>query len=194
MALSVFCQPGFFPGGEGKNGVMSSSNMRKISKNQEQEFISHYDTLSDALFRHCFFRVSNREVALDMVQEGFTKTWQHIARGGKIENMKAFLYKVMNNLVIDYYRKRKSASLDALLEDGFDPPSLGHENIILNAEYSEVIKVLENIPESDRDVIVSRYIDGLSVKEIAKTQNESENAVSVRLHRALEKARKILNP
>lgn len=168
--------------------------MRKISKNQEQEFISHYDTLSDTLFRHCFFRVSNREVALDMVQEGFTKTWQHIIHGGKIDNMKAFLYKVMNNLVIDYYRKRKSASLDVLLEDGFDPPSPGHENIILNAEYSEVIKVLENIPESDRDVIVFRYIDGLSVKEIAKAQNESENAVSVRLHRALEKARKILNP
>ena len=167
--------------------------MKKIGKKQEQEFIQSYDALSDALFRHCFFRVSNREVALDMVQEGFTKTWQHIARGGEIDNMKAFLYRVMNNLIIDYYRKRKSDSLDALLEEGFDPGTLGHEEIVLDAEYSEVKKVLMDIPEGDRDVIVFRYIDGLSIKEIAKTLKETENTVSVRLHRTLEKARKILN-
>ncbi len=167
--------------------------MKKTGKEIEQEFIQSFEEHSSALFRHAFFRVSNREVAIDLVQEGFTKTWRHISLGNVVGNMKAFLYQVLNNLIIDYYRKRKSESLDTLLDDGFDPPTSGHEEIIRDAEHREVMMVIEKVPPKDRDVIVLRYVDGLSVKDIAEMLSESENTVSVRLHRALSKVRKIIN-
>lgn len=161
---------------------------------QEKEFIAAYGELSDALFRHSFFRVSNREVALDLVQDAFMKTWNHISLGNEIDNLKSFLYRVINNLIIDYYRKTKSSSLDNLLEEGFDPQGDGQDSIVESAEISIVKKGIALLPEKDREVVVMRYVDGLTLQEIAQTLNETENAVSVRLHRALKKAKEIIQP
>jgi len=166
----------------------------KKSDIQEKQFTEAFESLSDALFRHSFFRVSNREVALDLVQETFMKTWNHISIGNEIENIKAFLYRVVNNLIIDYYRKSKSSSLDNLLDGGFDPQGDGADSIVASSEISLIKKGLSFLPEKDREVIVMRYVDGLSLQEISRTLEESENAISVRLHRALKKAKEIIQP
>jgi RNA polymerase sigma-70 factor (ECF subfamily) len=160
---------------------------------QQDEFLKAYEELSQALFRHCYFRVSNREVALDMVQDGYVKTWQHIIAGNEIKNLKAFLYQVMNNLIIDYYRKSKSQSLDTLIEDGYDPTDKSVD-IESSTELSLVMRALPQLPRHDREVVVLRHIDGLTVVEIAKLIGESENVVSVRLHRALKKLKEIVDP
>jgi RNA polymerase sigma-70 factor (ECF subfamily) len=160
--------------------------------NPEEEFIKAYDELSDALFRHAIFRVSDREVALDIVQEGFVRTWQHAKAGNVIINWRSFLYRVINNLIIDYYRKSKSESLDVLAEGGFEPVINDHENITLSSEISLVRRALKVLPEHDRDVVVMRHIDGMSVKDIAEVLGESENVISVRLHRAIKKVQKLM--
>lgn len=161
---------------------------------QEQDFLKAYDELSDVLFRHSFFRVSNREVALDMVQETFLKTWNHMSQGNSIQNMRSFLYRVMNNLIIDYYRKSKSFSLDSLLDDGFDVADSGHEGIFESAEISQIKKAIKTLPENERHIITLRYIDGLSIQEISELLNESENSISVRIHRALKKVKETIKP
>ena len=92
-------------------------------KNTEimEQFTKAYDELSDAIFRHCWFRIGDRERAKDLMQETFTKSWQYISRGEKVDNLKAFLYRVANNLIIDEYRKKKELSLDNLMVEGFEP-------------------------------------------------------------------------
>ena len=64
------------------------------------EFIKAYDDLADKLFNHCFFKVSHREAAKDLVQETFTQRWKQIAFGKEGINLKAFLYKLSNNFVM----------------------------------------------------------------------------------------------
>ena len=168
--------------------------MKKVPEKLEKDFLQAYEELSSPLYRHCFFRVSSHEIAVDIVQESFTKTWKQIAQGEEIRNIRAFIYKVMNNLIIDHYRKHKSESLDALLDDRFDPTeSKSQEKILNDAELNLVGKFLEQISSKDRDLVVMRFHDGLSVKEIAKFFGESENNISVRLHRALIKVRKKFN-
>jgi DNA-directed RNA polymerase specialized sigma24 family protein len=56
----------------------------------EQDFIKHYNQHSDAIFRHCFYRVYDRETALDLVQETFAKTWAYLATGHEVKNIRAF--------------------------------------------------------------------------------------------------------
>ncbi len=158
--------------------------------NQKQRFSESFEQYSDALFRHAIFRVSNRQVAIDLVQDAYTKTWIQITRGEVIENFQAYLYHVLNNLIIDFYRKKKSISLDGLAENGFDPVVSGSEEIIAVSEKEQVMKYLEKFEESDRAVVVMRYIDGLPVKHIAKVLGETENAISVRLHRLVKKMQK----
>lgn len=154
---------------------------------QQEQFIEAFNQYSDALFRHSYFRVSNKQIALDMVQDTFTKTWLQMTRGEIIKSFQSYLYHVLNNLIIDYYRKKKSSSLDVLAEGGFDPIGSGEDDIIADAERGQLEKLLENLSPADRDVIVMRYIDGLQVKQIAKVLQDSENNISVKLHRAVKK-------
>lgn len=163
-----------------------------VKSAQKQLFLRAYDELSNVLFKHAYFRVSNREVALDMVQECFTKTWNHMAQGKEISDMKSFLYRVINNLIIDYYRKSKSSSLDSLLDDGFDVVDQSISSSETISELSLVKRHLNAMPPSDKEVIVMRHIDGLSIQEIAKLLDESENAISVRLHRAMKRLQSLI--
>lgn len=163
--------------------------MEQIDK-IKTDFIKSYDELADKLFNHCFFKVSNRELAKDLVQETFTKSWQHIASGKEVVNIKAFLYKVANNLVIDHYRRpKKEVSLDSLREDGFDHSVSGEAEIVTSAEHSRVLRVLDKLAKKYREIIIWRFVDGLTPKDIAQISGISENTVSVRLNRAIKKLR-----
>ncbi len=167
---------------------MSSQN-----KEVENEFLKAYDTFSPAIFRHCLFKVSDRELAKDLTQEVFTRVWKYVAAGNKVGNIKAFLYRVANNLVVDEYRKKKGISLDKLMEDGFDV-STGEEKRVYDIfDGKEAVLILNKIDPKYREVIMMRYMEGLLPKEIALILNETENSVSVRINRGLKKAKKFIN-
>ncbi|MDP3958386.1 MAG: RNA polymerase sigma factor [bacterium] len=156
-------------------------------------FLRAYKEHADALFRHCFFKVSSREIALDLVQDVYTKTWNYLYEGGNVSNMRAFLYRTANNLIIDYYRKKKSVSLDEMYGEGFDPAYAPQSELVNRLDGERAIVYLQKIPEHYRDIVMMRYVDELSIKEIASILDETENNVSVRLHRALEKLKTVFD-
>lgn len=159
-----------------------------------EEFIALYDEMADQLFRHCFFKLSNRELALDLVQETFARTWEYIASGKEVKNVKGFLFKVANNLIIDEYRKKKAVSLESLQEaTGFDAPVNEHTKTIFSVEVDTVLTHINKLDSKYKDVILMRYVNDYSPKEIAKILGESENAVSVRINRGLKKVQEMLN-
>jgi len=80
----------------------------------KNDFTSAYEEFADAIFRHCYFRVSDREKAKDIMQEVFVRTWNYVVEGNEINELKSFLYRTAHNLIIDEYRARKN---DASLED-----------------------------------------------------------------------------
>lgn len=159
----------------------------------EERFLKSFDEYSDALFRHAFYRLSDRERAIEIVHDTFTKVWTYMRGGHEVGNFKPFLYKVMNNLIIDEYRKRKEFSLDALLaEEGVDEGSFaelhggGVEELTFMLDAKRASELIETLPHVYREVLVLRFVDGLGPKEISELIEESENVVSVRLHRALK--------
>lgn len=169
--------------------------MSTVSTTQKTaEFVALYDSVSDQLFRHCYFKVSNRELALDLVQEAFTRTWQYIASGKEVLNLKGFLFKVANNLIIDEYRKKKAVSLEQMQEaQGFDVPVQDHKNTILSVEVDTMLGHINKLDGKYRDVILMRYVNDYSPKEIATMLGESENAISVRINRGIKKVQRMLN-
>ena len=158
----------------------------------QSNFLKAYDEYADALFRHCYFRVSSREVALDLTQDIFTKTWEYISQGKEVKNIKAFLFQVARNIVIDYYRKHKSVSLDKKIDDGSQFEDVQSKTQSLS-EISHMLSALERLPEQYREVMRLRYVDDLPLSEIAEVIGEKENAVSVRIHRGVEKLKEILH-
>jgi len=154
---------------------------------QQQDFLRAYDENSDALFRQCFFKVHDRELAKDILQETFVRTWDYLSKGKTILNMRAFLYRTMNNLVVDEYRKKKAISLDVLEEDGFAP--MAEEGMDANdrMEGKRALELLERLPPPYKEAVFMRYVSGLELKEIAEITGETENTVSVHVHRGLAK-------
>ena len=171
---------------------MASQHMKKLVR--QDEYIKAYDEFSDAIFRYCYLKVSNREKAKDIMQDTFIKVWEYINKDDApaISNIRAFLYKTAGNLVIDEYRKKKALSLDELQEGGFDAGSEGHKDIQNSAELSRAMEFVGKLDDKYRDVIIMRFVNGLSPREIGETLGETENNISVRINRAVKKVKELL--
>jgi RNA polymerase sigma-70 factor (ECF subfamily) len=176
-----------------KQGAKRKTGSASVAEGHEERFLKAFDEYSDALFRHAYYRLSDRERAIEIVHDTFTKVWTYVRAGHEIDAYKPFLYKVINNLIIDEYRRRKERSLDALLEEeGTDEGSfdelhaggLDELTFTLDAEKASVL--VGQLPLVYREVITLRYIDGLGPKEISELIEATENVVSVRIYRGLK--------
>src|ERR1035437_6469342 len=98
------------------------------------------------LCSYSFFKTHDPMVSEDLVQETFLKTWSYVIKGGKIHNLKAFLYHVLNNLIVDQYRKRKTSSLDVLVEKGFEPSEDVSEHIFDCIDGEAAILLIQQLP------------------------------------------------
>ncbi|MFA6006311.1 MAG: RNA polymerase sigma factor [Candidatus Paceibacterota bacterium] len=151
---------------------------------------AHHD-FEKGLNSYAFFKVSDHATGEDLVQDTFLKTWRYLVKGGKIEVMKAFLYHVLNNLIVDQYRKRKTASLDVLLEKGFEPvatASTSESSRLLNIlDGRAAMLLIARLPEAYRKVMRMKYVQDLSLKEMSRITGQTKNALAVQLHRGLAK-------
>ncbi|OGG52478.1 hypothetical protein A2851_05580 [Candidatus Kaiserbacteria bacterium RIFCSPHIGHO2_01_FULL_53_29] len=181
------------------NVPASKKPMENPSQQQEGEkaFLAAYDEFGDAIFRFLTMKISDREIARDLTQETFTRAWDFCVQGGEIREWRPFLYRTAYNLVVDTYRKKRAVSLDALIDDqGFavSDDSAHEKRTIVRAEMSRVRKGIDQLDETYRDIVLMRYTEDLPPKDIARITGLSENVVSVRLHRGVEKLRTILGP
>ena len=163
----------------------------------ESTFTDIYHKESDALFRFCFFRISDREQALDLVQEIFTRFWQTLNdKGHSIEHTRAFLYTIARNAIIDWYRKKKPVSLEGLEDPETEEPyeQLSDSALIdskLEGEGRFLIEAISKLSPGHRDAVFLRFVEGMPPPEIAKVLKISTNAVSVRINRGIDELRKL---
>lgn len=153
---------------------------------QEKIFIESFSEYGDAIFRFCLMKVSNVELAEDMTQEVFARYWQYVRDGKTMTNTRSFLYTIANNMAKDWYKKKKSYSLDEKIESGvmLKDTSAGPD---IMAEYKEVLDTMKDLEEKDREVLMLKYVEGLDPKDIAEVLNETANVISVRLNRATKR-------
>lgn len=168
----------------------------KPSPRAQDEFAKAYEEYADAIFRHCYFRARNRERALELMQEAFMNTWEYISEGNTVDNVRAFLYRTANNMVINDARRkkiRKEESLEQMQEEtGFDITGDDGRDLGKHLDAAAAKAVLEKVDEPYRSVLVMRFIDELKPREIAEITGESPNVVSVRINRGLERLRTFL--
>lgn len=132
-------------------------------------------------------------ISEDLVQDTYMKTWDYLVKGGKIDKMKAFLYHVLNNLIVDQYRKHKETSLEFLLEKGFEPNFDDTESVynILDGKYAFLL--IDKLPEPYKNVMRMKYLQDLSLEEMSLITGKTRNSLAVRLHRGTQKLKSIYN-
>lgn len=169
--------------------------MTKKQETQQQALLTlaHRD-YEKGLNLYAFFKVHNHALGEDLVQDTFVKTWSYLVKNGKIDLIKAFLYHVLNNLIVNEYRKHTPISLDILFEKGFEPSDdrPGHMFNILDGKAT--VLLIQRLPEKYRRVMRMRYVQDLSIKEMSLITGQSKNTIAVQVHRGLKKLKLLYNP
>ena len=148
---------------------------------------AHHD-FEKGLNAHAFFKLHDRAIGENLVQDTFMKTWKYLVKGGKIDTMKAFLYHILNNLIVDEYRKRKTTSLDVLLEAGYEPVVDHPEERLINTLDGKAASLLiARLPSNYQRVMRMRYMQDLSLGEMSHLTGQSKNTMAVQVHRGVEK-------
>lgn len=167
-----------------------------VENKLQQEFKQVYEAESDAVFRFCLLRTSDHDLALDLTQDTFMRFWDTLCKDKKIKNCRAFLFAVARNLVIDWYRKKKSVSLESILIEGSEDKNellSSTSGIETEAEAKYLVRRINQLDDTYRDAVYLRCVEGLKPKEIAEIIGESANVVSVRINRGLRILREALH-
>lgn len=164
-------------------------------KEIKQNFERIYSDESDAIFRFCLTRVSNREQALDITQETFLRLWQSLTAQKEILNNRAFLFTVAHRLIIDWYRKKKSISLESIMyKEGESESNIVDEKTVnslgMHAEGRHLLEKIDELGPTYRDPLYLHFVEDLSPGEIGHILGISANATSVRINRGLAELRK----
>lgn len=160
----------------------------------EKHFLEMHDSFSDEIFRFCLSKTRNRDLALDITQETFMKTWDYLRSGKSIDMARAFLYRTARNLIIDHARKKQTLSLDAMFNDDAPTEDIPDTSTIPKGSAVDqqfMIDKLKQLPEQHFEILTLRFIQELTIPEISKIYKESENTISVRIHRAIKLAQKL---
>lgn len=150
-------------------------------------FTQAYGDFEQSLLKRSFFKVNNRALAGDLVQATFLNTWKYLVKYGKIDSMRAFLFHVLNNLIVDEYRKNKPVSLDLMTEGGFQLAVDDSDRLVNKIDGKTAMLLIPLLTKKHREVITMRYIEDMSLGDIATKTKQSKNTVAVQIHRGAEK-------
>lgn len=170
---------------------------RKVVERVAEVFGEVYEKESDAIFRFCLLRTSDREVALDFTQDTFMRFWNSLMLEKDIKNHRTFLFTIARNVIIDWYRKKKAYSLETMMENAAEGRSsftlASLDNVETNAEAGFLIRKIKELPEPYSNAVYLRCVEELKPREISEILGESANVISVRISRGLEQLRTLLH-
>ena len=155
----------------------------------------------DKIFNYIMYIVKDEDLANDLFQETFMKAITKMRSGRYTDTGKFFwwLTRVAHNVIIDYYRAQKSSKIVEPTKDN-DLSNLSSNSLMDSNRESElaneqvlrdVKKLVEALPESQREVVIMRYFQELSFKEIAEMTGVSINTSLGRMRYALMNLRKL---
>jgi RNA polymerase sigma-70 factor (ECF subfamily) len=155
-----------------------------------------YDRYNKAIFRYLWARVSDRQLAEDLTGEVFARMVAGLPRyrsnGGTFQ---AWIYRIAHNLLIDQYRKDRSKN-EISLENAeyLGPHEDGPEHVTEQGLFIEKVRVgIQKLDAVQQEILVLRFINDLSLQEVAAALGKSVGAVKIAQHRALKELRGILN-
>jgi RNA polymerase sigma-70 factor, ECF subfamily len=162
--------------------------------NQRKEFSQLYDNYIDKIYRFIFLKVSSIETAEDLTSETFLRGWQaYENRADTLENPRAFLYQIARNLVTDHYRQKGKAQLVSVDQTSLIDPRVNLEKSAeKDLDLMNVRHAIADLKDDYQNVLIWHYLDDLSVKEVAKLIDKSEENTRVLLHRALKSLKKTI--
>ena len=155
-----------------------------------------YERYSQKIYAKCISLLKNEAQARDATQEIFLKIFLNLSRFGEKSRFSTWVYSITYNYCIDHLRRKKKhlAIFSDEMENAPDlPADEVSDKVLLEMEIGKLKVVLENIPPGDKAVLLMKYQDGMSIKEIAEILDKTESAIKMKIKRAKAKAQQTKN-
>ncbi|WP_246128080.1 sigma-70 family RNA polymerase sigma factor [Amycolatopsis rhizosphaerae] len=165
-----------------------------------------YDRYVDAVYRYVFFRLGDRDLAEDITSETFLRALRRITSVSyQGRDVGAWFITIARNIVFDHVKSSRyklEIVTDEVSESGAAPFAApdsgavtGPEQLAMSAATREaLLRCIADLGDDQRECIVLRFIQGLSLTETAQIMKRNEGAIKALQHRAVRKLAQLLPP
>jgi len=167
--------------------------IRRAQDFDPEAFGEIYERYYTGVYKYIFYRVGDQVMAEDLTMEVFVKSMEAIDgftfRGVPFS---AWLYRIASNLVIDHFRRlpaQAELSLEEKLVSSSEPSAQ-----VLESEFTHqaLRHALSELTEDQQQVVILKFVDGLSNHEVAQLLGKTEGAIKSLQHRALASLGRVL--
>lgn len=163
--------------------------VQRVQKGDKEAFGEIYEIYFSKIYRFIFFSVRDRQLAEDLAQSTFLRAWKaRESLSTTHGSVQAYLFAIARNLIIDWQRRRKETSIE-LISEPEDPKDF-EEEIQRDEVKKTVWKAIRTLDDQQRHLVILRYFEELSYKDVARVVKKNESAVRVRIHRILKMLKK----
>ena len=176
-----------------------------LDENGKLDVLKLYDTYYDDIYRYVLNRMGDVELARDITADVFFKVhrsrWKYVFTGAPVS---AWLYRIAGNEVISFHRKskRQPLALDRELQTHDIPPMAlrgdlqeeihaAQEKVNRNAAFQRVNLQLKKLPNKYQEVIVLRFLEEKSIREISRLLGKKEGTIKSLISRGLSQLKRI---
>jgi RNA polymerase sigma factor (sigma-70 family) len=145
-----------------------------------------FDRYQVRLYNFYYQKVKDVAVCEDLTQNVFLKVikYKHSYKGGKFVS---WIFKIARNLFYDHYQEQKKTQPFENIDDVSS--ELNEESIEKEEEVSHLMKVLNNLSDTDKELIIMNRIEGIKYEQIAEIIGSNTIAVKTKIHRIIKKLR-----
>jgi RNA polymerase sigma factor (sigma-70 family) len=168
----------------------------RLKQKDKEAFSAFYDLNIDKIYKFVYFKIGSHEEAEDLTSAIFLKTWNYLQENSREDSsgsLRALLYKIARTTIIDHYRKKSLENKGQVsLENNGAPLAIPDEKENLEkrmqffSDLNFVSKKMLELKEDYRELIILRYIQELTIGEIAEIYSKSHGNIRVQVFRALK--------
>lgn len=162
-----------------------------LETQKNRYFEEIYDRYADRVYRKCYTFVKDTVKAQDFTHDIFIKLAVKIGTFKENARFSTWLYSIAYNYCMDQLRLIKKRSEYSLIDDYDFPMEEGEDYELLEMKVAGLKKSMNQLSGEEQAILVMKYQDDFSIKEIAETFELSESAVKMRLMRTKEKVKKV---
>jgi RNA polymerase sigma-70 factor (ECF subfamily) len=156
-----------------------------------------YDQYVDKIYSYIYHRVGTADIAEDLTGQVFVKMLEAVRSGRPWQtSFSGWLYRIAHNLVIDHYRRNRRATfvdvdeVTSLRSPDGDPLKFAEASV----EMDRLRHALGSLTEEQVQVITLRFLDDLSIAEVARIMDKTEGAIKALQYRAVLSLRRVMEP
>lgn len=169
--------------------------VRSAQNGDAAAFGELYDHYVDVVFRYVLFRLGDRSLAEDVTSETFLRAFRRINTVSyQGRDVGAWFVTIARNIVLDHVKSsRFRLEVSTADPDDGKAVEVGPETQVLaNIAHAELLRCVEQLGDDQRECIVLRFLQGLSVAETAEIMNRNAGAIKALQHRAVRRLAQLL--